>query len=394
LLATAVAGAHAQPAAEPGQALHDGIAMVEAGNVAGAEQRLRPLAAGDPEAAAWLAAALLKRGDRPGLAEAIQLLHHAAGAGNARAKYLLAFQHAIGQGVPRDEPRAAQLFREAAEGGIARAAYNLGVLYARGAGVPADAAQAAAWYERAARGGDPYGAYAFARTIELSPQARERAAEMAQYYRAAAEQGHLPAAVRYGGLLGEGRGVPRDPVAAERFLRHALNNGYPEAAMVLGDLSAQVAMSGRNDAARAATASAIRWYTQAADAGIAVAQFKLANALFSGAGMERDLVRAEQWYERAARQGLADAQYVLGVWKTGGIAGNRDPAEGYMWLLLAERQGNGNARKVRTRVLEKTPAEDVRKGEAAAAAFRPKQERPAGRPLDETPPLRPMPPPP
>jgi TPR repeat protein len=264
------------------------------------------------------------------------------------------------------------------------------VLYAKGRGVQADETQAMLWYERAAKAGDPYGAYAVARAIELSPQARERAAEMAQYYRTAAEQGHLPAAVRYGGLLIEGRGVRRDLVAAERFLRHAFSNGYPEAAVVMGDLSGSLAMSGRGDAARAAARNAIHWYTLAADAGIAMAQFKLANALFSGAGIERDLARAEQWYARAARQGLADAQYVLGVWKTGGVAGTQDAAEGYMWLLLAERQGNSNAAKVRMRVMEKTSPEDMRKGEAAANAFRPHPERPAARPYDEAPALRPM----
>ena len=55
----------------------------------------------------------------------------------------------------------------------------------------------------------------------------------------------------------------------------------PEAAMTLGDLSASVAMRSRGDAAQAAAANAIVWYTVAANAGVALAQFKLANALFA-----------------------------------------------------------------------------------------------------------------
>jgi hypothetical protein len=386
------ASAHGQSVDGGSDALRSGVAAVEAGNVVDAEKKLRPLAAKDPEAAAWLAAALLKRGDRAGLTEAMRLLRAASDAGNARAKYLLAFQHAAGQGVPKDETRAVLLFHEAADGGIARAAYNLGVLYAKGRGVPPDNAQALHWYERAAQAGDPYGAYALARAIELSPQARTRLADMARNYRLAAEQGHLPAALRYGALLMEGRGVRKDPVEGERFLRHAADNGYPEAAMTLGDLSAGIAMRGRGNAAQAAAANAINWYTIAANAGVAQAQFKLANALFSGAGVDRDFPKAEHWYARAARQGLPAAQYVLGIWKTGGVSSAREPVDGYMWLLLAERQGDTNAGKVRLRAAEKMSPAEIRKAEAAAAAFRPQPERPPARPDDEAPPLKPMPP--
>lgn len=389
LMAVSPLGAHGQTPAEP---LRAAIAALDAGNVADAERQLRPLAARDPEAAAWLAAALIRRGDRPGLAEAVQLLLTAAAGGNARAKYFLAFQYAAGQGIRRDESRAAALFGEAAEKGIARAAYNLGVLYAKGRGVPHDDAEALFWYERAARAGDPYGAYAMARAIELSPQANARAAEVAEAYRTAAEQGHLPAALRYGVLLIEGRGVRRDLVESQRYLRHAADNGYPEAAMALGDLSALIAMESRGDAARKAAVSAVAWYTAAANAGLALAQFKVGNAYFSGAGVERDLVKAEQWYTRAAYQGLADAQYVLGVWKIGGVAGPKQPADGYMWLLVAERHGNTNAGKVRQRAAEAMTPEGMRQAEAAATAFRAQPERAHGRSDDEAPPLKPMPP--
>ncbi|TXL74017.1 sel1 repeat family protein [Vineibacter terrae] len=387
-LVTAAPVAHGQQSID--NALQGAISAYEAGDVAGAERTLRPLAAGDPEAAAWLGATLLKRGDKAAVTEAIRLLQNAAGAGNARAKYLLGFQHAIGQGVPSDLTRAAQLFQEAATAGIGRAAYNLGVLYAKGRGVAQDPTQALRWYERAAQAGDPYGAYAMARATELSPQATTRAAEMAQAYRAAAEQGHLPAAVRYGVLLAEGRGVRKDPAEAERFLRHAAGNGYAEADVIMGDLAASTAMGSRGEPARAAAASAIGWYTSAANKGVALAQFKLANALFAGAGVERDMPKAEQWYERAARQGFDEAQYVLGVWKSGGVASAKDPVAGYKWLLLAERQGNTNAGKVRARAAEKLSSSEISQAQADAAAFRAQPERPLGRPDDEAPPLKPM----
>ncbi|HJQ57476.1 MAG TPA: tetratricopeptide repeat protein, partial [Vineibacter sp.] len=172
--------------------------------------------------------------------------------------------------------------------------------------------------------------------------------------------------------------------------RHVADNGYPEGALALGDLLAATAMAGRGDPARDAAAKAVGWYTSAANAGVALAQFKLANALFSGAGAERDLPKAEQWYMRAAQQGLADAQYVLGVWKSGGVAGPKDPVDGYRWLLLAERQGESNAAKVRQRVRDSLSPEDRRAAEMAADAFRAKAERPRNPAAEEAPLLRPM----
>lgn len=364
------------------------VAAAEKGDVATAQPLLRELAGENDEAAAWLGFLLVRRGDEASVAEGMILLRRAAFAGNARAKYGLAFQHLGGAGANRDDVEAARLFREAADAGIARAAYNLGLMHAAGRGVPRDPAQALKWYERAAKAGDPYGAYAWARALETSPQAAQRWNEIAPLYLAAAKLGHLPAAVRYGAMLLEGRGVSRDRTRAEFWLRHAADNGYPEAAFLMGDLFGQIALSRTGAQQEAAAKTAAGWYRSAADAGVAIAQAKLGNCYFAGAGVARDFPAAQRWYRRAAEQGNADAQYVLGVWLSGGVAGTTDPVAGYRWLALAERQGHSNAGKVRARAVEKLTADQIQRGEAAALSFTPKPER-AVSTDDEAPILRP-----
>jgi TPR repeat protein len=364
------------------------VAAAERGNAVVAEPLLRVLAVDNDEAAAWLGFLLVQHGDDDNVREGMILLRRAAFAGNARAKYGLAFQYLTGVGTDRNDIEAARLFREAAEGGIARAAYNLGLMYAAGRGVPLDPAQALKWYEQASLAGDPYGSYAWARALETSPQAAQRWGEIAPLYLGAAKAGHLAAAVRYGAMLLEGRGVSRDRARAEFWLRHAADHGYPEAALLMGDLFGQIALTRAGKQQDEAARAAVTWYQRAAEAGVAMAQAKLGNCYFAGAGVQRDFVTAQRWYRRAANQGYADAQYVLGIWLSGGVAGITDPAEGYRWLVLAERQGHSNAAKVRARAAEKLTPDEIQRGEAAAMSFIPRLER-ARSTDDEAPPLRP-----
>lgn len=93
---------------------------------------------------ALLALASVLVGSTAGAAEAPL----AAGALAAQA---LAYEH--GEGVPRDQRRAAALYCEAARGGDVGAMFNLGWMYANGRGVARDDALAAFFFARAAREG-------------------------------------------------------------------------------------------------------------------------------------------------------------------------------------------------------------------------------------------------
>jgi uncharacterized protein len=380
LLAAALAAstaAHAQQRdADVAPSFRAGVAAYRAGDLAAAEMALRPLAAINPDAEAWLGAVLLERGQNQ---DALKHLQHAADAGSSEGAHRLGLIFAQGlAGAPRNDARAFELFGKAAAAGNQRAQINLGILYFRGQGVSRDLIQSRAWLEKAAAGGDPFALYALARAMEdsqgLAGPDLVRAADL---YRRAAEKGHPVAALRYALALSEGTGVKRDPAAAQRLLLQAEQSGMPEAALALGDLAARTPASRDKAANQKVVQLAVSWYEVAASGGVPSAQFKLANAYIAGAGIARDPAQAQLWYMRAAQQGLPEAQHALGILLMGGVAGPADAAEGYKWLVLAERNGHPDSPSVRQKASEQISERDRKRAEALAQQFTPTYERPA-----------------
>ena len=378
LAANAAAQTQRDAAADVEPALRPSVIAYRAGDLHSAESQLRALIPGHPDAEAWLGAVLLDRGENRAGLRAIQ---KAADAGSTEGAHRLALVFAEGlAGTARNEARAAELFEKAATAGHARAQLNLGILYFRGQGVARDLVQSRAWLEKAAAGGDAQALYALGRAMEESlgpaPADLTRAADL---YRQAAEKGQSLAALRLGLALSEGLGIKRDVAAAQTWLLRAYENGVPEAALALGDLVAR-GLSPRDKTANAPLIqSAVGWYEAAANAGVASAQFKLANAHFSGTGVSRDPEKALFWYGRAALQGLPEAQHASGIMLIGGLAGSPDAAEGYKWLLLAEQGGHPDSRSVRLKADEQISPKDRARGEALAKNFKAMDERPSSR---------------
>jgi len=380
LLAAATTARAQGGAQDVSPALAPAVAAYRSGDLATAEASLRPLAAGNADAAAWLGAVLLDRGaDR----EALRLIQQAADAGSAEGNHRLGLINAQGlAGVPRNEAKAVELFEKAAAAGHTRAQINLGILYLRGQGVTRDLVQARAWLEKAAASDDAQALYALGRALsDSSGQAIADPVRAADLFRRAAEKGHVLAGLRYGLALSEGNGVKRDTAAAQRWLMQAHQSGIPEAALAMADLAARTPASRDKAANEQVVKSALSWYEMAAHGGVPSAQFKLANAYFAGVGLPRDPVQAQQWYTRAAQQGLPQAQHALGIMLLGGVAGAKDPVEGYKWLILAERGGNPDSKVVREKSAEQISEADRRRAEALAQTFTPTLERP----IDEAP---------
>ena len=88
---------------------------------------------------------------------------------------------------------------------------------------------------------------------------------------------------------------------------------------------------------------AVYWYRQAAEAGIAEAQFNLAHCLATGTGTPRDDAAALRWMLRAATQGLEDAQFLAGVMLADGIGTAADRTAALLWLQRAADRGHADA---------------------------------------------------
>jgi TPR repeat protein len=87
---------------------------------------------------------------------------------------------------------------------------------------------------------------------------------------------------------------------------------------------------------------ALHWYQQAAEQGLAEAQFNLAHLLVSE---EISSVAAAEWMRKAAGQGMADAQYLMGVIYAEGIGVEADDEKAVAWLKKAIAQGQQDAAK-------------------------------------------------
>lgn len=389
LAASGVAHAQGKIVVDGSSQLASAVAAYRSGDLRSAEAQFRSIAAANPDAEAWLGAVLLDRGDNK---EALRLIQRSADAGSSEGQHRLALVFAEGlAGTPRDETRAIELFEKAANAGHQRAQLNLGILYFRGKGAARDLVQARAWLEKASAGEDPYALYALGRAMDEGQGAAltdpVRAADL---FRRAAEKGHPYAALRYGIALQDGNGVRKDLTAAQNWLLQAQRAGVPEASLALGDMLVRTPANKDKAANQKLVALAIGWYESAAEAGVASAQFKLANAYFAGAGVTRDAPKALVWYERAARQGLPEAQHTAGIMLMGGVAGPPDPVEGYKWLILAEKGGHTDTKAVREKAREKMAATDIRRAEALAQAFVPTSERSGS---DSAPALVPVQPP-
>lgn len=376
ILAASIA-AHAQTddAGDIADALRAPVKAYRDGDLPTAESLLRPLASSNADAEAWLGAVLLDRGRN---AEGLKAIQHSYDAGSIEGTHRLAIVFAQGQGgTPRNEKKAFELFEKAATAGHVRAEINLGILYFRGQGVDRDLVQARAWLEKAAAKDDPYALYALARAMELSEgPATADPVRAADLYRRAAERGHPLAALRYGLALMDGNGVRKDGVASQRWLLQANSDGVPEAALALADMTVRMPPAKDKAANNKLIELALGWYRQAADAGVASAQFKLANAYFAGRGVERDPAQALLWYGRAARQGLPEAEHALGILLAGGVAGPRDPVDGYKWLILAEKAGHPDAHAVREKASSQLSPAERAQAEKRAGDFKAVRERP------------------
>lgn len=104
-----------------------------------------------PEESFDMALALLSAtGGTRNTAQAVELLHYAAGKGHAAAQYKLGEILLKGWDTKENIPEAIRLFALAASGGHIEAQLQMGTLYQCGLGVPIDSAQARRWFKLAA----------------------------------------------------------------------------------------------------------------------------------------------------------------------------------------------------------------------------------------------------
>jgi localization factor PodJL len=155
----------------------------------------------------------------------IAKLLQAAETGDARSQFLVGARYAEGNGVAKDERRAAGWFRRAGQQGLAVAQYRLGTMYERGRGVTKDPVEAKAWYERAAKVGNRKSMHNLA---VMSAESSDYA-QASRWFRAAAELGLKDSQYNLAILVEKGLGTKASQIDAYAWYAAAAAQGDNDA---------------------------------------------------------------------------------------------------------------------------------------------------------------------
>ena len=155
--------------------------------------------------------------------------------------------------------------------------------------------------------------------------------------RARAAQGDAEAIHRLAGAYADGRGVAQNLPEALRLFHQAADRGLAAAQFSLG-LMHELGLGVPAD-----RAAAFGFYLKAAEQGFAPAQFNVGNMYANGFGVKPDAFEAALWFRRGAEAGLPDAQYNLALaYEVGrGVAADLGAAE--KWYRAAAAQGFARA---------------------------------------------------
>lgn len=237
------------------------------------------------------------------------------------------------------EQTAARLMRES-EAGKVESQWNLGRLYNTGGlgGVQLDEAKAAKWFRKAAEAGHAEAALAYGEMMFNGKGMAANTAEAGKWFRIAAEKG-IPKAMYLWGLLVEiGHGTEQDAQAAYGWFKKAADGGETRAYNSLGDMFSE----GRGVARNAAEAA--KWYRKGMEAGDAAATASLGGLYYSGEGVAKDEAEAGRLFVKAAAGGNKNAMFNAGlIYEQGlmGVSRNLDLARA--WFGKAAAAGMADA---------------------------------------------------
>lgn len=208
------------------------------------------------------------------------------------------FQLARSYDAAEQFDKAIAEYRAAADQGYALALSSLGALYEGGYGLDADPTGAARLYEEAAEDGIVVAMENLARLYEEGRGVDQDYGRAIELYRQAADAGSPYASGSLGWLVENGFGVPKDDVEAVRLYQIAADGGEAFAQHNIGIMYAK----GRggltqNDAA------AIKYFNLAAEQHWPPSYLSLGWHYSQGAGVTKDLARAEEYLRRAIAEG-------------------------------------------------------------------------------------------
>lgn len=180
--------------------------------------------------------------------------------------------------------------------------------------------------------------------------------------RQAAMRGDAAAQTEVASRYAAGQGVARDLGQAVQWYGRAAAQGSAMAQYRLAALYER-GMGTTQDAERARV-----WYARAAEQGNVKAMHNL--AVLSVSGGRSDYAVAAKWFTLAADFGLADSQVNLAILYQNGLGVPKDLTRTYKWLALAGRSGDREAAARMAQIKSRLSSGDLEAADAMIAAWR------------------------
>ena len=262
--------------------------------------------------------------------QSLEVVQQAAGKGEATACHYLGYAYAEGLRGTTNAQQAIAWYGRGIELGYMPSAGNLGLLYSRGTIVPRDEEKALRYCRLAAEGGVPNAQVRLAFFYDQGAGVKRDPGEAVKWYRLAADASHAQAMVGLGRHYRFGEGVGKDLREAIKWFRLAAEKGDPEGTLNLGWVYGYE----QND-----LAAATECFREAAKRGLSEGMVELYLTYRDGKGVAKNPGEAKNWLTQAAEAGLAKAQYWLGdlndldttTWR-------ENPVEAIRWYRLAAEQ--------------------------------------------------------
>jgi TPR repeat protein len=225
--------------------------------------------------------------------------------------YRLGMAHLKGDGVARDEAKAAALLQEAAEKGSRDAAFQLGLLYQRGTGVAQNDGTGLDWLEKAGAMGHAEAQLLTGQAYATGRGTAKDFAWAARWYGMAADQGLAAAQHLLGMAYANGQGLPRDRIAAYTWLGLAAVQKDENAVREQKAVGMQISKAERDQADRKVRA----WRAAPADSPLDAPTVRFAQVALADLGFPVGPIDGQ--FGPRTRQALSDYQAKVGLAKDG-----------------------------------------------------------------------------
>lgn len=205
--------------------------------------------------------------------------------------------------------------------------YALGRCYLRGEGVEQNGQEADKWLRRAAEQGHEEAAALLASIQQETASEKALTEETLPEWCLRAEEGDPEAQYQVADYFQQ-NAVPGTEADVKRYLKMAVDQGHPQACLVLGR---QLLETNPEEA--------VRHLRNAADCGILEAMELLGQCYARGTGVKKDLDQAETWFCTMAQRGGGEAMLTLALRYRWGKDVPRSMGRALSWLKRAQLAG-------------------------------------------------------